>query len=143
MTTSDLGFRSEFETWRASRPAWKALVKAIREERSREDIDRLAPAAGVDRSELLDLLTQHATAKGHLEDANKLPEAKRRAAEAKRRRETAEKMLSAKGLSIAEQDEARNEFEAARIVEEANEGAVGVLQMSAGFVEGARQVGVL
>jgi hypothetical protein len=141
--TSDAVFVREYEEWRRARPAWKALAKAIREERPRGELNALAGPAGVDLHELLDLLTQHATAKGHLEEANKLPDAKRRAADARKRLEAAERMLSAKGLSIAEQDEARNEFEAARIVERATEGAVGVFEMSERFVGAARAAGVL
>jgi len=143
MTDTDPVFRQAFEEWRRARPAWVALVKAIREERPREEIDLLAAPAGVDRQELLDLISQHLGGKAHLEDASRIDNARKRAKEARDRLERAEKRRDEPGLSLNQQQEIMAEVDCARIVAEANEQSISGLEVSRQFVDHAKAVGVL
>jgi len=74
-------FRSEFETWRGTRPQWKALLKAVRAEAEADELRRLGAEAGADESELRELVQVRRRAKADEPLAAKYAALKRRLAE--------------------------------------------------------------
>jgi hypothetical protein len=142
MNTSDPTFVQAYTQWQRSREPWKILVRAIREERPREEIDRLAPPAGVDREQLLELLQQHVSARGYLEDLQALPEARKHAKEAKAKREALAKRLD-ENLTPNQEMEVRDYLRVAESVEAAIQQKADLLAVGVQFVDLAKQVGVL
>jgi hypothetical protein len=138
----DPAYRAEFQTWRSSREAWKNLVRAIREERPRAEVDQLAPAAGVTLTELLDLIAQHWSAKAHQEEVVRLPEARRLAREAKAKREALAKRLD-EHLTPNEEAQVRDHLRVAESVEESTARSVSTIEMSQQFVDVGKATGVL
>ena len=57
-------FVNDMREWRASRPAWASLLKGIRQDAERGELDRLAEEAGASASELLELIELRRKAKG-------------------------------------------------------------------------------
>jgi hypothetical protein len=143
MTDIDPVFRTAFLEWRSNRVAWKALVAAVKAEAPRAELHAKAILAGADNEEMLDLIQQRVAAQAHAEDAARLPAARKAAAESRERLTRAEARLQEPGLSVREQDEARDEFQAARVVYTATENAVPTLEMSERFVSGAQAAGVI
>jgi hypothetical protein len=70
-------FRAEFEQWRIARPAWKALLKAIR---AGGDGTELASAAGASPAELREMVMVRTNARWREAEAAKYSAAKKRLA---------------------------------------------------------------
>lgn len=66
-------FRKAFREWQQSRPEWKALVCAVRDELPPDELALLAAQAGATRSEITDLRIIRANAKNNAPKAAELP----------------------------------------------------------------------
>lgn len=77
-THAPADFRAEFKVWRASRPAWGVLIKAIRNDAPRDDLDKSADEAGATPDELRELEMIRRNARQRKTEAAKYPQAKKR-----------------------------------------------------------------
>ena len=75
MFTDD--FNRAYRQWRASRPAWANLVKAVRSDAPDSELQRLAADAGAGQEEINELLTLRKSALRRQEGAARFPAAKK------------------------------------------------------------------
>jgi len=76
-STTSAEFRNDFTSWRAERPAMRALIKAIKADAATDELQRLASNAGVSSSELADLRHVRRQAKAMTPQAAEYPQAKK------------------------------------------------------------------
>jgi len=73
-------FKVEFETWRAGRPEWAALLRAIKSGAPADELRRLGTEAGADENELIGLAQFRRQALLSETAAKAFPSAKKRLA---------------------------------------------------------------
>ncbi len=106
-------YHAEHNAWRRRRGQWQTLCRLIRTEAPKAEIYAAASEAGAAIDEVWDMMTLSRRARDSKAEAAKLDGAEKQLAAAQKRLAAAEKMLNKAGLSVNDQDAAREEYEAA------------------------------